>query len=92
MVRKEEGAEAVEATPKESAPPVETPASPAVEADASSEVGGPRVVTLVDKDGGETLVSHPASLSNLVFGSGYKIKDGERTVEQAAAFLAGEDA
>lgn len=88
MVKKDE-----EAAPADSAPAaVETHHEPQQEPgpDAGT-VGGPRLVEVVDKDGNVTSVSHPASLNSLVFGSGYKIKAEGRTVDQAAAFLAGED-
>jgi hypothetical protein len=90
MVKKDE-----EAAPADSAPTAvetQTPQAgqPVPNQDAGS-VGSPRMVEVVDKDGGVTSVSHPAALNSLVFGSGYKIKD-ERTVDQAVAFLSGEDA
>lgn len=59
---------------------------------APSGEDGPRTVEVVDKDGNATLVSHPASLNNLVFGQGYTIKDKGQTVDQAAAFLSGKEA
>jgi len=48
---------------------------------------GPKTVTLVDPNGGECLVSHPAEVNNLVYGAGYKVKGG-KTPEEAIAALA----
>lgn len=50
----------------------------------------PKTVTLIDPNGGKVNVSHPADVTNLVFGSGYKV-DGSKTPDQAIAYLAGPD-
>jgi hypothetical protein len=53
----------------------------------SGSQGDPTVVTLIDKEGGEVTVADPASVNNLVYGQGYRIK-GEETAPEAAARLA----
>lgn len=49
-------------------------------------MSAPKTVTLVDPQGGEVLVSHPADVNVLVYGKGYKVK-GDQTPDQAIAFL-----
>lgn len=46
----------------------------------------PKTVTLVDKNGNEVNVSHPADVTNLVYGAGYSVK-GKMTPDEASAFL-----
>lgn len=48
---------------------------------------GPKTITLIDPDGGECLVSRAADINTLVYGQGYKVKDG-KTPEEAIAVLA----
>lgn len=50
-------------------------------------MSAPKTITLVDPNGGECLVSHPAEVTNLVYGAGYKVKGG-KTPEEAIAALA----
>ena len=46
-------------------------------------------VLLVTPDGDDHRATFPAELTNLVFGSGYKLKDPKLSVDAAAAILAG---
>jgi hypothetical protein len=48
----------------------------------------PKRVMLVDPSGNEFPASTPAEVSNLVYGSGYRIKEKGLTVDDAAALLA----
>lgn len=45
-------------------------------------------VLLVTPDGDEHRATHPAELNNLVFGSGYRLKDAKLSVDEAIASLA----
>jgi hypothetical protein len=45
-----------------------------------------KTVTLVDPSGNEFNASHPADITNLVYGAGYKVK-GNMTPDEAAQFL-----
>ena len=47
----------------------------------------PKTVTLIDPNGQKVNVSHPADITNLVYGAGYKV-DGKITPDEAAALLA----
>ncbi len=51
----------------------------------------PKTVTLLDKEKNEVVVSTPADITNLVYGSGYKVK-GNMTPEEASALLLSEGA
>jgi len=44
-------------------------------------VSAPKTVTLTDPNGQDCLVSHPAEVVNLVYGSGYKVKGGKSPEE-----------
>lgn len=46
-----------------------------------------KTVTLIDPNGQKVQVSHPADITNLVFGAGYKI-EGKQTPDEAAKYLA----
>lgn len=47
----------------------------------------PKTVVLVDKDGNDFSARTPGEVSNLVFGSGYRVKDKNVNVDQAMASL-----
>jgi len=49
-------------------------------------MSAPKTVTLTDPNGRDCLVSHPAEVTNLVYGAGYKVKGG-KTAEQAIESL-----
>lgn len=48
----------------------------------------PKTVVLVDQNGNDFNASHPAEITNLVFGAGYRFKEKGMTAEKAAALLA----
>ena len=48
----------------------------------------PKTVVLVDPNGVEFHATHPAEITNLVYGAGYKLKDKNLTPDKASALLA----
>lgn len=48
----------------------------------------PQTVELVDPAGNKCHASHPADITNLVYGRGYRFVDKDMNPDKAAAFLA----